>query len=159
MTRIVSGSARGRRLAVPDGDGTRPTADRAREALFSTLESLLGSLRERRFLDLYAGSGAVGLESLSRGAVHALMVESNPKAARVIGANVAALRLRGAQVQVARVEQVMRRRPDGPPYDVLFADPPYAVPDDELRGVLRAARASGWLAPDAVVAVERPSRG
>ncbi|MDP8910037.1 MAG: RsmD family RNA methyltransferase [Chloroflexota bacterium] len=60
---------------------------------------------------------------------------------------------------MARVEQVMRRPPDGPPYDVLFADPPYAVPDDELRGVLRAARASGWLAPDAVVAVERPSRG
>lgn len=158
MTRIVAGSARGRRVSVPAGGGTRPTADRAREGLFSTLTSLLGTLEGVRFLDLYAGSGAVGLEALSRGAEHALLVESGRAAARVASANVAALGLRGAELQVVPVEQLVRRAPAGPPYDIVFADPPYLLSDAELSGVLRRAREQGWLAPGAVVALERATQ-
>ncbi|MGV9778586.1 RsmD family RNA methyltransferase, partial [Streptosporangium sp. NPDC003464] len=77
MSRVIAGSAGGRRLAVPPGRGTRPTSDRAREGIFSTVGSLLGALDGARVLDLYAGSGAVGLEALSRGAAHALLVESD----------------------------------------------------------------------------------
>jgi 16S rRNA (guanine966-N2)-methyltransferase len=93
MTRIIAGVAGGRRLTVPDGKGTRPTSDRAREGLFSTLVSLLGPLAGVRVLDLYAGSGAVGLEALSRGAGHALLVDADPKAVSALRRNVAALGL------------------------------------------------------------------
>lgn len=159
MTRVVAGAARGRRLAVPSGQGTRPTSDRAREALFSTLESLLGSLAGRRVADLYAGSGAVGLEALSRGAAHVLLVESDARALRVVRANVDALALAGAEVRGGRAEHVVAAEAPGPAYDVVFLDPPYDTPDDTLREVLSAMLAHGWLAPRAVAAVERPTRG
>src|SRR5690349_19807241 len=94
MTRIVAGTRGGRRLAVPGGQGTRPTSDRVREALFSTLESLT-PLDGCRFADLYAGSGAVGLEAASRGAAAVLLVESDPRAARVAKENIRALDLAG----------------------------------------------------------------
>lgn len=160
MTRVVAGAARGRRLAVPPGQGTRPTSDRAREALFSTLESMLGaagSMAGRRVLDLYAGSGAVGLEALSRGAAHALLVESDGRAARTITANVAALGLPGAVVRHGTVERMLSEGLPGPAYDVVFADPPYEVPDATLAALLRQLRPA--LADDAVVAVERATRG
>lgn len=144
---------------MPLGRETRPTADRAREGLFSALDALLGGLHDARFLDLYAGSGAVGLEALSRGAAHALLVESDPRAARVITANLAALDLAGGELLVGRVEQLVGRRPARPAYDVVFADPPYATADDELRTVVRRAHQAGWLTPEAVVVVERPARG
>ncbi|HEX7189931.1 MAG TPA: RsmD family RNA methyltransferase, partial [Actinomycetes bacterium] len=107
MTRVVAGAARGRRLAVPPGRGTRPTADRTREALFSTLESEIGSLAGRRVVDLYAGSGAVGIEALSRGAAHCLLVESDPRAVRTLRENVALVALAGAQVVPWRVERMV----------------------------------------------------
>ncbi|MGH8894585.1 MAG: RsmD family RNA methyltransferase, partial [Actinomycetes bacterium] len=88
MTRVVAGAARGRRLAVPSGHGTRPTSDRAREALFSALESMIGSFAGRRMADLYAGSGAVGIEALSRGAAHVLLAESDARALRTVRSNV-----------------------------------------------------------------------
>ena len=157
MTRVVAGAARGRRLAVPPGRGTRPTSDRAREALFSTLESLLGTCAGRRVLDLYAGSGAVGLEALSRGAAHALLIEADPRAARTIQDNVASLGLSGAELRQTRVERLAADGLPGPAYDVVFADPPYELPDDALRQVLTTLRPA--LAPDAVVVVERASRG
>jgi 16S rRNA (guanine966-N2)-methyltransferase len=157
MTRVVAGAARGRRLAVPPGQGTRPTSDRAREALFSSLASLVGAWAGRRILDLYAGSGAVGLEALSRGAAHALLVEADARAARTITANVETLGLPGAVVRQGRVERLVADGVPGPPYDVVFADPPYDLPDDELRAVLADLRA--WLSDDAVVAVERATRG
>lgn len=157
MTRIIAGSAGGRRLAVPPGRGTRPTSDRAREGIFSTLGSLHW-LDGARVMDLFAGSGAVGLEALSRGAVHALLVESDAKAARTIRANVAALGLDGAQVVHDRVERVLAK-PGEEPYDVVFADPPYVVADDEVLEVLARLRDNGWLAEDALIAVERESRG
>lgn len=111
MTRVIAGSAGGRRLAVPPGRDTRPTSDRAREGLFSTVQALLGPLDGLRVADLFAGSGAVGLEALSRGAAHALLVESHPRAAKVIRQNADALGLPGAQPCADRVERLVRRPP------------------------------------------------
>lgn len=159
MTRVVAGAARGRRLAVPPGRGTRPTSDRAREALFSTLESELGSLAGRRVADLYAGSGAVGLEALSRGAAHCLLVESDSRALRTLRANVDALGLPGAQVAAGRVERVVAGQPPGAAYDLVFLDPPYVVTDGTLRDVLAALATQCWLVPGALVVVERATRG
>ena len=159
MTRIIAGAARGRRLAVPPGRGTRPTADRAREGLFSTIESLVGTLHSVRVLDLYAGSGAVGLEALSRGAAAALLVESDDAAVRAIRANIDTLALPGAEVRMARAERVVAAAPGAEPFHVAFLDPPYELDDDAVRAVLVDALAHGWLAPDALVAVERTTRG
>ncbi|MDH2427592.1 16S rRNA (guanine(966)-N(2))-methyltransferase RsmD [Sphaerisporangium sp. TRM90804] len=158
MTRVIAGSAGGRRIAVPPGRGTRPTSDRAREGLFSTIGSLLGSLDDARVLDLYAGSGAVGLEALSRGAAHATLVESDTRAARTIRQNVEALGLAGAVVLADRAERVVAG-PCAEPFDLVFADPPYAVADPMVLRVLEGLRDNGWLAEDALVAVERESRG
>jgi 16S rRNA (guanine966-N2)-methyltransferase len=183
MTRVIAGAARGRRLAVPPGRHTRPTSDRAREGLFSTLESLRGSLAGARVLDLYAGSGAVGIEALSRGAAHALLVESDPRAVAVLRANVATAKVAGAALDVTPVERLTAQRPagtahdaaDGPsyrdsydsphetavlaPYDIVFVDPPYTVSDSSVGGVLAAALAHGWIADGAIVVVERATRG
>jgi 16S rRNA (guanine966-N2)-methyltransferase len=157
MARVIAGEAGGRRLAVPDGRNTRPTSDRAREGLFATIVSLTGSLDGARVLDLYAGSGAVGLEALSRGAGHVLLVESGARAARVIRDNVEAIGLPGAEVVTDRVERVLARGP-AEKYDVVFADPPYALPGDEVSAMLQALETNGWLAPGALVIVERATR-
>ncbi|PNV32520.1 16S rRNA (guanine(966)-N(2))-methyltransferase RsmD [Streptomyces sp. DH-12] len=160
MTRVIAGAAGGRRLAVPPGQGTRPTSDRAREGLFSTWQSLLGGpLDGERVLDLYAGSGAVGLEALSRGAGHVLLVEADARAARTVRENVKSLGLPGAEVRSGRAEQIVRTGPPEQPYDVVFLDPPYAVSDDDLREILLTLRSQGWLAGEAVVTVERSTRG
>ncbi len=159
MTRIVAGAAGGRRLSVPAGRGTRPTADRAREGLFATVLAILGPLDGATVLDLYAGSGAVGLEALSRGASDVLLVESDARAARVIQGNIEAVRLPGARLITDRAERVLARGPgDLPPRDLVFADPPYATPADEVRRVLTALRDRGWLAPGALAVVERATR-
>lgn len=143
---------------MPSGRDTRPTSDRAREGLFSTVLALLGPLDGLRVADLFAGSGAVGLEALSRGAGHALLVESHPRAARVIRQNIESLGLPGAELAADRVERVVRRGP-GAPYDLVFADPPYALGDGEVTGLLDSLRDHGWLAPDALVVIERAGRG
>lgn len=158
MTRIVSGLYGGRRLAVPPGAGTRPTSDRVREALFSALGSLV-DLEGARFADLYAGSGAVGLEALSRGASHVLLVESDARVARVVRANIAALGAGGsARLIAGPVSSALAAGPEGGAYDIVFADPPYAVPDADVTAMLSALVDGGWLATDAVVVVERSSR-
>ncbi|WP_433531922.1 16S rRNA (guanine(966)-N(2))-methyltransferase RsmD [Micromonospora sp. CA-263727] len=158
MTRIVAGSLGGRRIAAPPGAGTRPTADRVREALFSAVQAET-DLDGARFADLYAGSGAVGLEALSRGAAHVLLVESDPRAARVIRENVAALRAApGVRLVTGKVATVLATGPEGDPYDVVFADPPYALPEEGVTAMLVALVGGGWLAPDALVVVERSSR-
>ncbi|SEO00309.1 16S rRNA (guanine(966)-N(2))-methyltransferase RsmD [Actinacidiphila rubida] len=159
MTRVIAGAAGGRRLAVPPGTGTRPTSDRAREGLFSTLESLRGTLDGARVADLYAGSGAVGLEALSRGAAHVLLVEADARAVAVVRENAAAIGLRGAEVRAGRAEKTAAGPPPAEPYDVLFLDPPYDVPDDELREILLTLRANLWLSEDVLVTVERRTRG
>lgn len=152
MTRIIAGAAGGRRIAVP-ASGTRPTSDRVREALFAALDhdpGLLGA----SVLDLCAGSGALGLEALSRGAVHALLVESDRRAADVLRRNVSALGLSGAVVRAAPAAAVLAGPADRA-YDVVLVDPPYEVPDTEIAGWLADAAAHGWLADDATVVVER----
>ncbi|MBO0655251.1 MULTISPECIES: 16S rRNA (guanine(966)-N(2))-methyltransferase RsmD [Streptomyces] len=159
MTRVIAGTAGGRRLAVPPGTGTRPTSDRAREGLFSTWESFLGTLQGARVLDLYGGSGAVGLEALSRGAGHVLLVEADARAVRVIRDNVRAVGLPGAEVRTGKAEQVITGAPPAGPYDVVFLDPPYVVGDDALREILLTLRTRGWLADEALVTVERSTRG
>jgi 16S rRNA (guanine966-N2)-methyltransferase len=160
MTRVIAGMAGGRRLAVPPGQGTRPTSDRAREGLFSSWESLRGgTLAGARVLDLYGGSGAVGLEALSRGAAHVLLVEADPRAARTIRANVHAIGLPGAEVRAGKAEKTIAMTTPTTPYDVVFLDPPYAVTDAELREILLTLLARGWLADDALITVERSTKG
>jgi 16S rRNA (guanine966-N2)-methyltransferase len=157
---VIAGRAGGRRLAVPPGTGTRPTSDRAREGLFSTWQSLLGGpLEGERVLDLYAGSGAVGLEALSRGAGHALLVEADARAARIIRENVKTLGLPGAEVRSGKAEQIIQGPAPADPYDLVFLDPPYAVSDGDLREILLTLRTQGWLAGEALVTVERSTRG
>ena len=150
MTRIVAGTARGRRLDVPAGSGTRPTADRAREGMFSSLQSLV-DLDGARFLDLYAGSGALGLEALSRGAAGATLVESDPRALAVLRGNVARLGL-PAEVVEQDAEDFLAGEPV--PYDVVALDPPYELDVDPVLPALLP-----WLAEDAVVVLERRTRG
>jgi 16S rRNA (guanine966-N2)-methyltransferase len=158
VSRVIAGIAGGRRLAVPAGRDTRPTSDRAREGLFSTVQALLGPLDGLRVADLYAGSGAVGLEALSRGAAHALLVESHPRALKVIRQNAGALGLPGAVPLGEKVERLARTAPDEP-YDLIFADPPYALADAAVTALLEDLRDHGWAAPDALVVIERSVRG
>ena len=167
MTRVVAGAARGRRLVVPTWSGTRPTSDRAREGLFSSLASRCGGdITGLHVLDLYAGSGAVGLEALSRGAGHVLLVERDARAAQVIRDNAGTLRLPGAAVLTGRVEPLVARPPTSgaaagvarAPYDVAFLDPPYNLPAEVICAVLTGLRAHDWLADAAVVVVERATR-
>jgi 16S rRNA (guanine966-N2)-methyltransferase len=159
MTRVIAGQAGGRRLAVPAGRSTRPTSDRTREGLFSSVTAIRGGLDGAAVLDLYAGSGAVGLESLSRGAADVLLVESDPRAVRVIRDNIAAVGLPGARLVADRVERFVARGPQGAPgRDFVFADPPYACSDDELEQVLTGLTEQHWLVPDALVVVERATR-
>jgi 16S rRNA (guanine966-N2)-methyltransferase len=155
MTRIVAGTAGGRRLKVP-ASGVRPTGDRAREALFNSLGSLL-DLDGARVLDLYAGSGALGLEALSRGAAEVLFVESSPKVLPVLRANLAAVGLPGGRVVAGSVPTVVAEHPPAA-FDLVVADPPYSTPVEEVLGVLRGLVGGEWLAPGAVVVVERSSR-
>jgi 16S rRNA (guanine966-N2)-methyltransferase len=149
--RIVAGAAKGRRLKAPR-EGTRPTSERAREALFASL----GPLDGLRVLELYAGSGALGLEALSRGAAAVTFVESSRPTCAVLRANVAAVDLPGAHVHCTRVERFLRRDPDAGAFDLALADPPYSLGEEELAAVL--ADLPRRLAPGGVVVVERSAR-
>lgn len=156
MTRIIGGTAGGRRLQTPPGDATRPTSDRVREALFSALEAQFGSLRGLRFLDLYAGSGAVGLEAASRGAVGVTAVESDRRTARVVASNAAALGF-DVEVRAQPVAGVLATSPRAP-YDVVFLDPPYPMDTEEVARMLALLVAHDWVQPGGVVVVERSAR-
>ncbi len=163
VTRIVAGQAGGRRLAVPPS-GTRPTSDRAREALFSSLESSLNGLIGVRLLDLYAGSGAVGLEAWSRGASRVVLVESAAAAVKVLRTNVTSLRTSHASGPAGKIEVVaakaQRSAADLPAssFDVVFADPPYDLPAVQVAGVLATLAQRGVPRPGAIVVVERATR-
>lgn len=129
--RIIAGKWRGRTIEAPPGQATRPTADRVRETLFSMLASRLGSFDELRVADLFAGSGALGIEALSRGAARAVFIESDRAAARVINDNLAALGLEGVgTVRVADVVTWVESSTDAP-YDLILVDPPYGFDDWE----------------------------
>lgn len=158
MTRIISGVAGGRTLRTPPGDTTRPTSDRVREGLFSRLEHR-GLLEGTHVLDLYAGSGALGLEAASRGAARVLLVESDRRAAKVIEANIATVGLPGLRVVTDAVARVLRAGPpSGIRMDLVLIDPPYDLAEDELTAVLDALVDKGWLGPEAFVVVERSTR-
>ena len=158
MTRIIGGAVGGRRIAAPRGAATRPTSDRVREALFSAVESWCGSLSGLRFLDLYAGSGAVGLEAWSRGAGVVSLVEQDRRTAALIESNAKSLGFHKADVRTASVTSTLGRHPSAP-YDVVYLDPPYPLPDEAVVADLVALLANGWLVPGALVVVERPARG
>jgi 16S rRNA (guanine966-N2)-methyltransferase len=155
VTRIVAGSAGGRRLQVPP-KVTRPTSDRVREALFSALE-VVQDLEGLCVLDLYAGSGALGFEALSRGAAAATFVESDRRAADVLRANANALRFPQAAIINRPAESVVAAAPDKP-FDLIFADPPYAITDAQLTKVLDGLVLNAWTAPGTLLIVERASR-
>jgi 16S rRNA (guanine966-N2)-methyltransferase len=155
MTRIVAGTLGGRRLQVPRGDTTRPTSERVREALFSALESR-GAVGGARVVDLYAGSGALGLEALSRGAASVVLVDSSRQAVEAARRNVTELGLSRVSVVLSSVDRFLASKP-GLAADLVFADPPYACGDDDVAAMLQAL-ADRWLEPGAVVVVERGSR-
>ena len=148
--RIIAGQWRGRPLVAPKGTDTRPTADRTREALFSMLVSRLGSLEGLRVLDLFAGSGAFGLEALSRGAAHCTFVEQDSAALDALKGNIAKLGA-GPQSDV-RAQSVTGLGPAPAAYDLLLLDPPYG----SGAGVVALERCLrlGWIAPGALISVE-----
>jgi 16S rRNA (guanine966-N2)-methyltransferase len=164
MTRIIAGSRGGRRLNTPPGVATRPTSDRVREALFSALTVWAGAadqpadqgLGGLAVVDLYAGSGAVGLEAASRGADPVLLVESDRRTAAVARGNAEALSL-PVEVRTERVERLVATSAPRA-FDIVFADPPYALPAQALDAVVAELARHGWLAADAVVVLERAGR-
>ena len=157
MTRIIGGRVGGRRITTPRGVSTRPTSDRVREALFSAIESWCGSLVGLRFLDLYAGSGAVGLEAWSRGAGVVTLVEQDRRTARLITTNAKELGFNRPHILMSPVSSTLARSPVAP-YDVAFLDPPYAQPVEDVATDLVALVEHHWLVPGAMVVVERGSR-
>jgi 16S rRNA (guanine(966)-N(2))-methyltransferase RsmD len=152
MTRIVAGAAGGRRLVVPSS--ARPTTDRVREALFSVLAARF-DFDGLRVLDLYAGSGALGLEALSRGASSVLFVESDRRAADVIARNIATVGIPGATVRRAPVATALTANPEAP-MDLVLADPPYDLAAGAVEAVLDSLHRHGWVTDGSVVVVERP---
>lgn len=161
VTRIIAGSAGGRRLKTPSGEVTRPTSDRVREALFSALVAELGSLSGLAFLDLFAGSGAVGLEARSRGATSVTLVESDRRVAAIARDNARDLGFPEVDVAVRTVTSFLARpagRAGHIAYDVTFIDPPYSVSTDDVEGLLVTLARQRWLASDALVVIERSSR-
>lgn len=153
--RVISGRFQRRTLRTPKGSRTRPTTDRVRESLFGSLTHMT-DLDGCRFLDLYAGSGAVGLEALSRGAERTTFVERAPAALDVLRENINSLGVQhSCQVVAAPVLTFLKRQAPAEPYDVVFLDPPYESPID---ADLEALAAGGWLADQALVVTERSSR-
>jgi 16S rRNA (guanine966-N2)-methyltransferase len=155
--RIVSGEFRGKALVAPSGDATRPTSDRARQAIFNILEHAAWSsgVRDLRVIDLFAGSGALGFEALSRGAAFCLFVETGEEARGAIRENVDAMGLFGRTRVHRRDATQLGNRPgaDGPPFHLAFLDPPYAKGLGETA-LLKLAE-GGWLAPGATIVFER----
>lgn len=148
--RVIAGEWRGRKLLAPRNDATRPTADRTRETLFSMLASRLGSFEGLHVADLFAGSGALGIEALSRGAASAVFVDSHPASLALLQRNLAAL---GLEATARIVRGDARHLPRAPsPADLLFLDPPYG--QDLIPPVLAAARAQGWVKSGSVIVLE-----
>ena len=151
--RIIAGQFRGRPLQAPPGSATRPTGDRVREALFSMLASRLGAFDDLRVADLYAGSGALGLEALSRGAAEAVFVETDPNAQAAIKVNAAKL---GVTDKVRVLGGSALALPRSEPFDLILADPPYA--NGSGTALVKAVSDAGWLAPGGWLSVETERR-
>jgi 16S rRNA (guanine966-N2)-methyltransferase len=164
LSRIIAGSRKGRRVVMPPGDRTRPTSDRVREALFSAIAAWTGnaaapaerSLADVAFCDLYAGSGAVGLEAASRGASPVVLVERDRRTAQLARSNAEALGL-AVEIVISPVEQVLRR-PGAHRFDVVFADPPYELDTSTVSAQLEQLVANGWVGAGSLIVVERSRR-
>jgi 16S rRNA (guanine966-N2)-methyltransferase len=164
LSRIIAGSRGGQRIEMPPGDRARPTTDRVREALFSAIAAWAGtaavsverSLAGLAFCDLYAGSGAVGLEAASRGATRALLVERDPRTAQVGRRNAEALGL-AVEIVNSPVEQVLRKSP-AHPFDIVFADPPYDLDTATVSALIEQLVVKGWVDRGSLIVVERSRR-
>jgi 16S rRNA (guanine966-N2)-methyltransferase len=156
MTRIVAGSAGGRKLVVPKGDLTRPTSDRVREGVFGALDAR-GLLQSAKVLDLYCGSGALGLEAASRGAASVVLVDTSRQAIEAARQNVAALGFPRVTVVLSSVARYLGSRAASAA-SVVFADPPYAIGPDEVTAMLSALATRNWLQPNATLLLERSTR-
>ena len=164
MSRIIAGSRGGQRIMMPPGDRARPTTDRVREALFSAITAWAGravepverSLSGLAFCDLYAGSGAVGLEAASRVAARALLIERDPRTAQLCRRNADALGL-AVDVVVSSVEQVLKKPPVHP-FDIVFADPPYELDTAIVSAQMEQLVANSWVDRGALIVVERSRR-
>lgn len=168
MSRIIAGSAGGRRLSMPVGESTRPTTDRVREAFFSSLAAWLGTSEQPAaeqlggvaFLDLFAGSGAVGLEASSRGADRVVCVEADPRTCEVIRGNARTTGL-AADIVRDRAERYLGDRSPagtGDGFDVVWLDPPYPLPDDDIDRMVDQLVTRHWLRPDGLIVIERSAR-
>jgi 16S rRNA (guanine966-N2)-methyltransferase len=158
MTRIVAGSAGGRRLRTRSGTATRPTSERVREAMFSSVHSILGSITGLRVLDLFAGTGALGLEAMSRGAGHVTFVEKSRRAADLIKRNAAELGFPLVTVLVTRADLLTGRLPANGPFELVLADPPYKLKNHDLERLLGQLLRYGWLSRHCLLVLERSSR-
>jgi 16S rRNA (guanine966-N2)-methyltransferase len=156
VTRIVAGRVGGRRLVVPKGELTRPTSDRVREAMFGALDAR-GLVAGATVLDLYCGSGALGLEAISRGAASAVLVDASREAVHAARQNVSTLELQRVTVVLSSVLRYLTAQAPVRA-SLVFADPPYATGQDELAEVLAAVMDKGWLAPGGRLLVERDAR-
>lgn len=163
--RIIAGIARGRQVNSPRGSVTRPTSDRVREALFSSMESRAGTWAGSRVLDVFAGSGAMGLEALSRGAASAVFVESDKSVVRTLRENVERVGLQGAQVvaldawRFAAGEPRSAELPEqSHPFDRVVCDPPYSIPASRIAVLILDLVGQGWIEGGCDIVVERPAR-
>ncbi|PLA37480.1 16S rRNA (guanine(966)-N(2))-methyltransferase RsmD [Corynebacterium coyleae] len=150
MNRIISGEARGRKIKVPPA-GTRPTSDRAREGLFSSLQVRFGFVG-KHVLDLFAGSGALGLEAASRGAAEVVLVESDPEAAKIIEYNAGVVKHPNVHIHQMKASTYVASAPKKH-FDMVLADPPYELADEAVAEMVEALKPA--LADGAVVVVER----
>lgn len=153
MTRIIAGEHRGRALKVPKSV-TRPTSNKVREAIFSTVNHALAGLTDLRVLDLYAGSGAFAIEALSRGADEAIAIEIDSRASQTIKDNCETLKLTNLRIVTMDVQTALSGAPQFGKFDLVFIDPPYALEDSSITLLLESL-VGGWLADGALVVVER----
>lgn len=152
--RIIAGEFRGRPLKSLKGDATRPTTDRVREALMSSLVSARGTLEGAQVLDAFAGSGALGLETLSRGAAHVVFCEQGKEAARVVEGNISSLKLSRGRYTLRRGDTFTLPQVKGLAFDLVFLDPPYAFEAEKVLGLVRDLDKAGRIACGALVVYE-----
>jgi len=157
MTRIIGGDFRGRSIKVPDAE-TRPTSSRVREAIFSSVEHAVSGLDDLRVLDLFSGSGAFGIESISRGAAEAVLIEKDLRAADTLHTNVANFGIKNARVVIADAFTDVAQKSGRGTFDVVFIDPPYSFEDQDVDTLIANLVQNDWLNEYAVIVVERSSR-
>ena len=157
MTRIIGGDFRGRSIKVPEAE-TRPTSSRVREAIFSSVEHAVSGLDDLRVLDLFSGSGAFGIESISRGAAEAVLIEKDLRAADTLHANVANFGIKNGRVIIADAFIEVSQKSGRGKFDVVFIDPPYAFEDGPVDKLISQLVSNDWLNDYALIVVERGSR-